>query len=115
MRDPSEPNHALELIREISLQQLPCVVILDAGSTALGKQFNRLELRIAHTTTCVLALTSKLSRQAQVVVEFKRLAWLYTEKQLTGYRVQANLAKHPTVSVKQTEFELQFEAGGTDA
>ena len=111
---PSEPNHALALVRDISIQNLPCLVILDAGNTSLGKQFNRLELRLAQSSTCVLALTTQSTQQSQVIVTLKRVAWLYTDKKITGYRVISELSKHPNLAIKQIEFDIHFE-GGKDA
>lgn len=112
---PANLGDALELVREICIQNISCVVIVDAGSTALGKQFNRLELRLAQAQTCVLALTSQPTHQSQVVVAFKRVSWLMHDGNVAGYHVKVMLAKHPTVIRSQITLDIRFESGGTDA
>lgn len=110
---PSQPKQALELIRDIAIQNLKCMVILDAGSVLLGKQFNRIELRLAQASAYVVTLTSRVSRQAQVVIECSRNSWLYSGNDVIGYQVQAKLIKHPNLIPAQTTFALHF--GGNHA
>lgn len=112
---PAQVSDSLQLIRDISIQQIPCFVVLDAGDTQLGEHYNRLELRLVQSRACMLSLSSKASQQAQVEVTFRRLNWLRQGKDISGCHVEATLNKHPLLARRRTHFELRFEGGDNHA
>jgi len=103
---PPQLNHALELMRDISLSGVPCLMVLDVSGQQLSNTLSRKQLRLAQSSSLVLLLSARYTGLADVSLTFERLDWIHSGRDVSGYQIQATLEHHPRLPVRHTQFSL---------
>ena len=103
---PPQLNHALELMRDIALSRVPCLMVLDVSGQQLNKILSRKQLRLAQSNSLVLLLSRSYTGLADVSLSFERIDWIHSGRDVSGYQIQATLEHHPRLPVRHTQFSL---------
>jgi len=103
---PPQLNHALELMRDIALSAVPCLMVLDVSGQQLKKTLSRKQLRLAQSSSLVLLLSGSYTGLADVSLSFERLDWIHSGRDVSGYQIQATLQHHPRLPNRHTQFTL---------
>jgi RecA/RadA recombinase len=103
---PPKLNHALELMRDIALSAVPCLMVLDVSGQQLKKTLSRQQLRLAQSSSLVLLLSRSYTGLADVSLSFERLDWIHSGRDVSGYQIQATLEHHPRLPGRHTQFAL---------
>lgn len=103
---PPQLNHALELIRDISLSNVPCLMVLDVSGQQLSNTLSRQQLRLAQSNSLVLLLSERYTGLADVSLSFERLDWIHHGRDVSGYQIQTTLQHHPHLPIRRAQFTL---------
>ncbi len=103
---PPKLNHALELMRDIALSDVPCLMILDVSGQQVNNTLTRQQLRLTQSNSLVLLLSARATGLADVSLSFERLDWIHHGRDVSGYHIQATLQHHPRLPIRHTQFTL---------
>ena len=103
---PPQLNHALELMRDVALSGVPCLMILDVSGQQLSKTLSRKQLRLGQSSSLVLLLSTRYTGLADVSLSFERLDWIHSGRDVSGYQILATLQHHPRLPGRRTQFTL---------
>ena len=103
---PPKLNHALELMRDIALSAVPCLMVLDVSGQQLKNTLSRQQLRLAQSNSLVLLLSARFTSLADVSLNFERLDWIHQGRDVSGYQIQATLEHHPRLPIRSAQFSL---------
>lgn len=111
---PPNITHASELMRDIALSGVPCLMILDLFGIRVSTRLNRQHLRLAQSNSLGLLLSPYRSGHADVCVYFQQLDWIRENGDITGYQVKASVLHHPRLTHKRTQLAIPLMAVNRD-
>lgn len=106
---PPQINHALELMRDIALSGVPCLMILNLFGQKIPAGINRLQLRLVQSPSLGLIVSPHRISSAEVSIKFEQLDWIYDEENVIGYQVKATLVHHPRITTHFIRLSLLLE------